>query len=90
MQQINNMKHTEVSLHSLVERELFESFALKQDDNKNKFPLGKAKASVARNLTWALPELKGTVKQVLQKSLLRASVARNLTWALPELKGTVK
>ncbi len=45
-----------------AECELFESFAFKQDDNKNKFLLGKAKASLARNFSWALSNKKGTVK----------------------------
>ncbi|NOX15872.1 MAG: hypothetical protein GXP61_07605 [Epsilonproteobacteria bacterium] len=47
-------------LRASVERELFRNSLPKQDDNKNKFPLGEAKALVARNLAGALLLPKGT------------------------------
>ncbi len=56
------MNYTETLFCASVECELFGSFASKQDDNKNKFLLGKAKALVARNLSGALLLTKGTIK----------------------------
>ncbi len=56
------MKYYRAIARASVECELFGSFASKQDDNKNKFLLGKAKAIVTRNLGRALLLTKRTVK----------------------------
>ncbi len=52
--------------HALVECELFESKASKQDDNKNRFFLTKGVVSVARNFAWALPKQKGTLNETTE------------------------
>ncbi|NOX16099.1 MAG: hypothetical protein GXP61_08765 [Epsilonproteobacteria bacterium] len=56
------MKLQKSLLRASVERELFRNLLPRQNDNKNRFLLGEAKASVARNFAWALPKQKGTIK----------------------------
>ncbi len=56
------MKSYRASARASVECEFNLGSAQVKDDNKNKFLLGEAKASVARNLKGALLLLKGTIK----------------------------
>ncbi|NOX15274.1 MAG: hypothetical protein GXP61_04495 [Epsilonproteobacteria bacterium] len=56
------MKCYRASARASVECELFRNLLPKQDDNKNKFLLGEAKASVARNFNGIYFRKKGIIK----------------------------